>query len=387
MKKIRGSILFCLSLLLVMASCEEEEATIVTGEVISPIIKYVLMPSQSNTVPGSAIYINGVGFSSEDSIYCKSLEGESNFSPTVISADNYGITILVPEIAGGEYEVSVIRNGLTTILDKHLFVAFVFSIDKLQVPSMSLPGDELTATGQGFESGDKVLFESDFYPQGVNYLVDATINSEGISFMVPEGSYGINKLTLIRGKKTCSMGNVKIPVSIGARIGGGVVFYTSDDGVHGLIVAPENVLTERIFGPSIQVEPYATGTSENIYKGKANTNILVNGIKSWRNAGNSTQSTAAELCYDYSVQVDGVVYDDWFLGSLAEMSELFKYRATLTNPYELVNAQNYWTSTVFPGSNWAWAYYYVNFWEQTNLVSGAAPCDVWAIAARPIRQF
>ena len=383
LKFLSASLIF----LVAASGCKEYEATIVTGEVKAPILKYIKMPSQDETIPGRHVYIEGAGFSGEDIVACKSLEGEADFNASVISADNYGIDIEIPVNAGGEYEVSVTRSDLTTVIDEHLFVAFVFTLDDVAVPASASPGKTITIEGEGFESGDKVRFVSSYYPAGIVFNTDAVISETGITVTVPDDCYGINNLTVIRGKKSCPVGNMKVPVMPGDQTGGGIVFYVSDGGAHGLIVAPANAGNAQTFGPSIQVVPYATGTSEAIYAGKENTSILVNGITSWRSAGNSTPPTTAELCNNYSVEVSGIVYDDWFLGSFDEMKELFIYRSTLSSPYAFVPAENYWTSTVFPGSNWAWAYFYVNFWESTNLVTGAAPCDVWVIAARPIRRF
>ena len=373
--------------LLTYSGCKEYEATIVTGEIQAPILKYIKMPLQDETIPGTTIYIEGAGFSVEDIVGCRSLEGEADFTASVVSADNFGISIEIPVNAGGEYEVSVSRSDLTTVIDKHLFVAYVFTLDKVAVPASASAGETITIAGEGFEAGDKVRFASTYYPTGVVYNATAVLSANGITVTVPVDCYGVNSLTVIRGKKTCSIGNLKIPVLCGNQVGGGTVFYTSDGGTHGLIVAPANAGNTQTFGPSIQVVPYASGTSEAVYAGKENTNILVKGIASWRSAGNSTPLTSAEMCDNYSVEVNGIVYDDWFLGSFGDMKELFLYRAALPSPYAFVPAENYWTSSVFPGSNWAWAYYYVNFWESTNLVTGAAPCDVWVVAARPIRRF
>lgn len=373
--------------LLALSGCREYEATIVTGEVQAPILKYIKMPPQDVTIPGTIVFIEGAGFSGEDIVTCRSLEGEADFTATVVSADNFGINIEIPVNAGGEYEVSVTRSGLTTVISQHLFVAFVFTLEEVVVPPSAAPGEEITIAGEGFETGDIVRFGSGYYPTGVVFNTNATLTETGITVTVPVDCYGVNNITVIRGKKTCAIGNMNVPVIPGNQVGGGVVFYTSDGGTHGLIVAPANAGNTQTFGPSIQVVPYATGTSEAIYAGKENTNILVKGIASWRGAGNSTPPTSAELCDNYSVEVGGIAYDDWFLGSFEEMKALFLYRASLPAPFAFVPAENYWTSSVFPGSNWAWAYYYVNFWESTNLVTGAAPCDVWVIAARPIRRF
>ncbi len=387
MRQIPHYLVASLTLLFALSGCKEYDATLLTGELQAPILKYIQMPSVDDVIPGTVIKIRGTGFSEGDVISCKSLEGEADFTPTVVSADNFGISIQIPANAGGEYQVAVARAGLTTVLNEHLNVAFVFIIDNLYAPASAAPGETITIQGEGFENGDKLKFVSEAYPTGSFFIVNTTTTTDGISVTVPENSYGLNNLIVIRGKKTCSIGSLKVPVNIGDHIGGGVVFYTSDNGLHGLIAAPANTGVPQTFAPSIQVEPYASGTQESIYTGKGNTSILVKGIASWRSAGNSCPATPAELCDQYSVIENGVVYDDWFLGSLKEMEKLFLYRSTLSAPYGLIPAENYWTSSVFPGSSWAWAYYYVNFWESVNLVTGAAPCDVWVIATRPIRQF
>lgn len=366
---------------------EEDEVTIVTGDVVAPILKDISMPSQSNTVPGSEVYINGVGFSDEDVISCTSLEGEANFTASVVSTDDYGITIEIPDEAGGGYEVSVTRANLTTVLDEHLKVAFVFSIDNLSVPVSVSEGEILAISGDGFESGDQLVFAADHYPEGLSFTVNTTLTTDGVTVTVPVGCYGVNNLSFIRGKRICVAGRIAVPVNVGDQLGGGTVFYTSDDGAHGLIVATENVAEKLPFGASVKIDPYASGTTEDIYAGKTNTESLVQGIISYRSDGNAAETSVAELCDNYSFDVDGYAYEDWFLGSLQEMVELFNYRATLDDPIALVSKNNYWTSTVNSTTVWAWAYYYVNFYEITDLVTGRANATNWSIAARPIRQF
>ena len=73
------------------------------------------------------------------------------------------------------------------------------------------------------------------------------------------------------------------------------------------------------------------GTAEGIGAGKSNTALMVlNGIT----AG------AGDLCADFSVTVKGNIFDDWFLPSLNESKEIYKY-AKITCPDNL----NIWTSS------------------------------------------
>ena len=91
---------------------------------IAPLLKYIVMPSESNTIPGADVIIDGRGFSADDEIICKSLDGEVDFTAEVVKADNYSITVRVPETACGRYQVTVRRNGLETVLSERCAVAY-----------------------------------------------------------------------------------------------------------------------------------------------------------------------------------------------------------------------------------------------------------------------
>lgn len=105
---------------------------------------------------------------------------------------------------------------------------------------------------------------------------------------------------------------------VGEKFGGGIVFYVSDEGKHGLIAATTN--------QSEGVEWYngkfkATGTPEGeMNQGIKNTDAII----SVQKADNPNGKFAAKLCADYSVTVDGQTYDDWYLPSKYELNLLFQ---------------------------------------------------------------
>ena len=97
---------FAVLLLIVAAAtgCKEDSPEPVP---VAPILKYVVMPSESNSIPGTDVMIEGRGFSPEDVFTCKSLDGEKDFTSEAVKADNYSVTIRVPQEACGNYSVTV----------------------------------------------------------------------------------------------------------------------------------------------------------------------------------------------------------------------------------------------------------------------------------------
>ena len=113
-------------------------------------------------------------------------------------------------------------------------------------------------------------------------------------------------------------------------------------------------------------------------------------IADWRTSGEGewlTTKTVVELCDEHTITVEGLTYDDWFLPSEAELSELFLARSIVAEKGAIFKSDNYWTSTEVVGGAWAWAQRYVNFWEPVNLVTGVAGRGTWLIGVIPIRTF
>jgi hypothetical protein len=129
---------------------------------------------------------------------------------------------------------------------------------------------------------------------------------------------------------------------IGDEYGGGTVFYVYDNGLHGLIAAPDNT------GPSGTAQWYngiykVTGaTGDGVGAGAVNTAMIVAAQINDTPGGNF----AAKLCADYSVKgADGVTYGDWYLPSIYELFLMYEQSDVLGG-----HRYAYWSSTE-DGSN------------------------------------
>ncbi len=356
---------------------------------VAPILKYIVMPSESNSIPGTEVSIEGRGFSAEDVFTCKSLDGEKDFTSEAVKADNYSVTIRVPQEACGNYQVSVTRNNLTTTLQEKLYVAYIINLLSIELPSGVLkPGQSITVKAKGLAEGDEIRMESSSYPAGAKLSVKGTYADNALTFTLPASSYGENTLTVVRGKRVGALGSIKIGVDLFAKTAGGIVFYTSDNGVHGLAVHTAALGVPAMnWGPNIG-NSFAVGSSQEIYEGKNNTAKIVAKEAEAKLSYTYTHSTPAELCVNLSSEQDGITYNDWFLPSLKELIELFKVKASVAEAGFTVPYNNYWTSTEYDYSGgWLWAMYYVNFYEATNIVYNGCDRTGWAIGTMAIRQF
>ena len=151
---------------------------------------------------------------------------------------------------------------------------------------------------------------------------------------------------------------------VGESYGGGVVFYTWDNGAHGLIVS----LTDQCCNGST-IGKFSAGTATNTlaYNGSggastsnqtAFTTITGGGVGAGKKntllilasqgLGNGVKY-AARYANEYSILSDGILYDDWYLGSVDEYHLLANnYPQVLANnSFTPLNGPNkdYWTST------------------------------------------
>ncbi len=117
--------------------------------------------------------------------------------------------------------------------------------------------------------------------------------------------------------------------------GGGIVFYTTDNGKHGLEAAPADLTPSDwgCFGDLIG------GTSQAIGTGAANTAAIIGGCV-------SAEVTAAERANDY--ELNG--FTDWFLPSKDELNQLY-LRQDVVGGFV---SSLYWSSSE-NGSGAAWA--------------------------------
>lgn len=356
-------------------------------EGVAPIIMNVVMPSEANALPGTDVTIGGVGFLAGDIIECVGQEGQASFTPEVKSVSNSGIVIAIPEDAVGKYTVKVTRNGKTTTLTETLIIPKVNKIENIVLPTGIVKwGETLTITADGILATDKVFLESSNY---ADVEISGAAAAGKVEFVVPNTIYGENTVKLVRDEALTVLGTVKIgAVAITAALGG-VVYYVSDGGIHGLVVYPECVTDAAVcWGPSIPRDPYDAGTEDGIYKGAENTAKLVA----------QYNKVVEDNTFVYENKTPAVVcdelvkngYEDWFLPTKAELSELFYVKAALADKGLFsIPANNYWTSLEFheEAPSWDWAMWYVNFYEATDLVTWCASVDSWFIGTIAIRMF
>jgi len=122
--------------------------------------------------------------------------------------------------------------------------------------------------------------------------------------------------------------NPSIPLVIGQKYGGGIIFFIDSTGQHGLIAAPGDQSTASKWGcGSIKME----GTSTRIGTGKENTRIIVKACKD--------ANIPARICDD--LVLNG--YSDWFLPSKDELSLLYQHRKLIGG----FAGSPYWSSSPF----------------------------------------
>ena len=144
---------------------------------------------------------------------------------------------------------------------------------------------------------------------------------------------------------------------IGENYGGGIVFYVSDNGQHGLIAANTDQSTGiRWFGGTYT---YTRARADGIGAGLKNTAIII------ANQGSvDGNDFAATVCNDYSVTVGGITYGDWYLPSKYELNLLYQKKAVIGG----FGISIYWSSTdANSASAWDQSFFdgFQNVWNKS----------------------
>lgn len=356
---------------------------------ISPILKEIKMPDETEIIPGQPIQIMGLGFSREDRVFLTNVDGTNEVE--VLEATDSYIKITVPVDAGGEYSVIVERAGKQTTLNNKLKVPFVVPLTNVELPKNAIAQQgEVHIQGSGFNNGDIAKLTAIFYPANTEYSIPLTLTSEGAKFNLPKDVYGVNTVLIVRENRISNLGTITIETNVGDELGGGIVFWVDANKAHGYIVSKTNTGTPtEQFGPEVDLVN-AAGTSQAMGSGKSNTKKIVEKMvqlreqynwPEWRNV-----KIAAELCNEFSVTENNLIYTDWFLPSREELIELFKVKSMIASKGYAIPANNYWTSSEGEG-NTGWAAYYVNFYEDANIISEFVSKSGWKIGVRPIRSY
>ena len=386
MKKLLNLLMSLALTACVMTGCKDEVPVPVP---IAPVLEEVTMPSEDNSLPGSAVAIRGRGFASGDILHFTSKSGESNFAPEVVAADDQQITFLMPETAGGTYEVSVERADLTSKLPGEMKVPYLLVLSGVQLPSGAVAkGAEIEITGEGFEAGDVISFVPSVWPTGTAAVTAvSSLTDDGIKVTVPAGCAGTVALTGVRGERKVAMGNISIPLAVGDAAGGGVVFYVTDGGTKGYICSGAIGGGQYNFGPGSLPTDTANAVATAVGEGKANTDKLIAFINNYRTGGGTwDDQTAAERAVGQSLAVDGITYADWYLPSKDELIEIFKARAAIAAGGVTFPANNYWSSSEGTPDP-VWGAWYVNFYEAVNIVSDPTDKVNWKIGIIPVRSY
>ena len=157
---------------------------------------------------------------------------------------------------------------------------------------------------------------------------------------------------------------------IGERFGGGIVFYVSDKGLHGLIAATtdQNPGIPWYNGFTRLVGPLLDGLGT----GASNTELIVKKLLPDDENGNF----AARACADYSITIGKTTYADWFLPSKFELDLLYHQKAKVGG----FTNNNYWCSN---------EYQFNSVWTQNfgNGLQHVSNSEAYANAVRAVRAF
>ena len=130
--------------------------------------------------------------------------------------------------------------------------------------------------------------------------------------------------------------NAKL-LAIGDYYGGGKVAYIDGSGIHGLIAATADAVTEMVWSNITTTSVGTTGTA--IGTGQANTTLIVA----------QTGCTSGAAYYCATLDVGG--YNDWFLPSKDELNKLWINRVAIGGFADYY----YWSSSEL-NANYAWSH-------------------------------
>ena len=133
---------------------------------------------------------------------------------------------------------------------------------------------------------------------------------------------------------------------VGENFAGGIVFYTTGNGIHGLIAATADQ------GRGIKwyngVNRFTGSGDDGFQAGVYNTERITSDLI--RDDQNGI--FAAKICADYTVTIDGVEYNDWYLPSKSELNLMYLQKDIIGG-----FARGYWSSTEVDSSR-AWGQYF-----------------------------
>jgi len=313
----------------------------------------IIHPLTPTVVPVSAITITGTGNATTITTYNGTLQMLAAVTPT--NATNQNVTWLVTNgtgtatiSAGGL--LTAVTNGTVTVKATSVSTGTVNGTLVITISNQVVPNEEqLAPTGlagvapttyggtDGKITGTTTAMEyklssaSDYTPATVTEITG-----------LAAGTYQV-RYAAKTGYNTGTAADVVVPaLAIGHSYGGGKVAYilvSGDPGYsasvqHGLIAATADQSTSIVWHATNDGEIGTTATE--LGTGNANTNAII--------ALYGTESNAAKLCADYSITVDLVTYNDWYLPSWNELNKLYAMKVLGFGGFA---SNNYWSSSEF----------------------------------------
>ena len=192
-------------------------------------------------------------------------------------------------------------------------------------------GENMVITGSGTITNPYIItngFSGDYNDLRNKPITDGSETKlSGEDNIITEGTGTIDNPYVIRERTHY----------VGESYGGGIVFCVYDNGRHGLIASTSDQ------DPGIEwyngTRRYTNTTGDGLKAGEMNTAIII----AMQTNDNQLGNFAAKVCADYSINVDGVMYGDWYLPSKHELAILFIQKDVVGN----FNSEYYWSSTEF----------------------------------------
>ena len=172
-----------------------------------------------------------------------------------------------------------------------------------------------------------------FLPPRMTAVQRADISDPALGLMVfctncasGDGELQVNYAS---GWKNAAGGDITDPPQIGDYRDGGIVFYIASTPVDldgdgdldtGLVCAIQDQSSsiKWILGGNTQTTENGS-TSASIGQGQTNTTAMMSQV--------GYTGGAAKVCNDYTITVNGIIYNDWFLPSKDELNQMYTNKA------------------------------------------------------------
>lgn len=226
-----------------------------------------------------------------------------------------------------------------TSLIKFFILAFFFLISSLANAQVGI-GTTSPASSAQLEVSSST---KGFLPPRMTLAQRELISGPVAGLLIWCSNCGTGELQVFNGTawKNMTGGNTSPVLAIGDTYGGGKIAYILQAGdpgyvansTHGFIVTTADVSASSPWWNGVAyLITNATGTA--LGTGLSNTTSIIA-------TQGTTASYAAKICADYSITVDGIVYDDWYFPNLDELNKIYLNKSLIGGSF----SNYYWSST------------------------------------------